>query len=420
MKNKRIAIVGAGFSGLTLAWQLTRLGLNVDIFDKENRVGGLLKTDTSLFLSEEAANAFLASLEFENLISDLDLKIIKSGHVSKKRWIFNKKPRLLPISFFTLVFGLLNFLKCVFFKEHRPQNQETLKQWGDRVLNAELSDYVLSPAFQGVYGVTAEQLSSKLVLAGLFSKNKIAKGQHKCSLCFQYGMSELTEALKNKLSQSGACFINKDIQKLTDISADYSAVAIATHILQMKKIVNSASTSFVEAMSNIECVDLTSINVSFDSGQKLKGFGCLFPKNEKFNSLGVLFNNHIFSGRDLNQNGKSIENQTWIFDKANLNESDYISQILQDRSKLLNINSQPLSYKINNWPQVLPLYNINLEAWLNKREQADSIRNGFRIVEIESPVYLTGNYLGGIGLTKILDYNFRLANRIKNEMKSRA
>ena len=40
MKQKKIAIVGAGITGLSCAEQLTKAGFEVTIYDKSNHVGG--------------------------------------------------------------------------------------------------------------------------------------------------------------------------------------------------------------------------------------------------------------------------------------------------------------------------------------------------------------------------------------------
>ena len=41
MKNKKIAILGAGVTGLTAAYYLSKKGYNVTIFEKSEEVGGI-------------------------------------------------------------------------------------------------------------------------------------------------------------------------------------------------------------------------------------------------------------------------------------------------------------------------------------------------------------------------------------------
>ena len=62
-KDKRIAIAGAGLSGLTAAFDLAKKGYSVDVFEKESRPGGSLFRLSEEQLPEEAIAADLKCLE---------------------------------------------------------------------------------------------------------------------------------------------------------------------------------------------------------------------------------------------------------------------------------------------------------------------------------------------------------------------
>ena len=60
---KKIVIIGAGFSGLSLAHELVKLGLKVDVFEKKENVGGLISSPPTEFgFYETGANGFLNTL----------------------------------------------------------------------------------------------------------------------------------------------------------------------------------------------------------------------------------------------------------------------------------------------------------------------------------------------------------------------
>ena len=70
---KTVKIAGAGFSGLTLAYQLLRQGMQVEIYEKQLYPGGLIKSmHLENGLVETAANAFLADQSIEELFNDFN------------------------------------------------------------------------------------------------------------------------------------------------------------------------------------------------------------------------------------------------------------------------------------------------------------------------------------------------------------
>jgi oxygen-dependent protoporphyrinogen oxidase len=169
-------------------------------------------------------------------------------------------------------------------------------------------------------------------------------------------------------------------------------------------------------MRDLKSVSLTSVAVQPKSKRKLRGFGCLFPKAENFKSLGVLFNSDIFERR-----GHS-ESENWILPGA-VADLDSINEIIRaDRKRLTDQDGDFLIVKYFVWLKSLPLYDINLKNFLRskiffQREQKDPMIDGFCISMNEKKVYLTGNYLAGIGLAKILSYNLRLSDRIVRDLQ---
>ena len=142
-------------------------------------------------------------------------------------------------------------------------------------------------------------------------------------------------------------------------------------------------------------VDQTEMNSPGVNEKMIRGFGVLFPRDQQFNSLGVLFPNWIFQGRGPQRH------ETWILPSADRDSDELIlNQIQSDRTRLMNARHALAKYHIYRWPEAIPSYDLNLELFLEAWSQ-------------KKPVFLHGNYLGEIGLGKILCKSKALAEIIQ-------
>src|SRR5437867_12551409 len=96
-----INVVGAGFSGLTTAYFLTKQNLKVRIFEKTERAGGLIKTiRTEHGLIETAANGLLSSARVEAMCADTGVTLLTTRRAGRKRFIYRGRPKQLPLNVF--------------------------------------------------------------------------------------------------------------------------------------------------------------------------------------------------------------------------------------------------------------------------------------------------------------------------------
>ena len=151
--------------------------------------------------------------------------------------------------------------------------------------------------------------------------------------------------------------------------------------------------SLPSSIKKCEVGSLTSVSLySPELFSQMRGFGCLLPKSENFDALGVLFNHNIFPHRC-----GSGHSETWIFnDKKNqvsqeTTDKEIVQLIKKDREKLFP--GQVLAdfdWQIHRWPRRIPIYNRALREFLGDLKNID-----------KGPL-LVGNYLGDLGLSKIL------------------
>ncbi|XP_012070726.1 protoporphyrinogen oxidase, mitochondrial isoform X2 [Jatropha curcas] len=105
--GKRVAVVGAGVSGLAAAYKLKSHGLKVTVFEAEGRAGGKLRSvSRDGLIWDEGANTMTESeVEVKNLIDDLGLRERQQFPISQnKRYIVrNGKPVLIPTNPIALI-----------------------------------------------------------------------------------------------------------------------------------------------------------------------------------------------------------------------------------------------------------------------------------------------------------------------------
>jgi oxygen-dependent protoporphyrinogen oxidase len=107
VSGKRVAVVGAGVSGLAAAYKLKSRGLNVTVFEADGRVGGKLRSvmQNGLIWDEGANTMTEAEPEVGSLLDDLGLREKQQFPISqKKRYIVrNGVPVMLPTNPIELV-----------------------------------------------------------------------------------------------------------------------------------------------------------------------------------------------------------------------------------------------------------------------------------------------------------------------------
>ncbi len=390
-----IHIIGAGFTGLTLAWELQKAGLSVTLYEKD-RIGGLIQTHQSAtHLRETAANGLLWTPRLENLAKELEIEFLASQKISSKRFIFRAgEAKRWPLSLSETFFLVSKLAKFVFTKK-KPDPHLSLNDWGIKNFGQKFTDYVLTSAVRGIFALPATKLNAKAVLDSFKAVNefKKAKKYKPTTYAPKKGMGQLINALKAKLQ-----IVKQDVKSLSELSLqDKDVIVIATSAWDAALLLPQTQ------LKNIESVPLISVTLVWPMNTAtLSGFGCLFPPSENFFAAGVLVNSCIFTDRGPNPS------ETWIIsqDLKNLTDEQIKKSILADRHRLFANQGEPSEYHITRWPKAIPAYNQQLQRFLSElAETQNSLAN--------KNIYLAGNYLGKIGLAKIYDQNIILAEKLK-------
>lgn len=398
---KPVSIVGAGFSGLTLAYHLRKRGVDVQIFEKQDRAGGLINTHIGPFgLAESAANAILNDAEIEKLFEDLAVPFAERKSERKKRYIFWDRPSRWPLTLLTSakLMWAVGQLR-IGSPDLMPTDGETIYDWSRRVVNGEFEERLLSPALQGVFAGDPKLLSAPLTLAALFG-GRAAPAKARGSVAPALGMNQLMQTLRHRLEAEGVPMqFNYDF-RLKDFAGEN--VVLCTSAWTAAEITQKEHPDLSEQLRHCESLPLVTATCFFDKSEHdLKGFGCLFPPSRGFMASGAIFNNCVFDGRS------NKRSETWILGGAlqlgavKWTDQEIISHIQKDRARLMpRAPREPIDVKISRWPRAIPHYTVQWEKFL-------------KALKVERPLFLHGNYLGGIGLSRIHRRSIQLAEQLK-------
>jgi oxygen-dependent protoporphyrinogen oxidase len=399
--NDVITVVGAGFSGLTTAYFLIKQGCKVRIVEKSDRPGGLISTvHTEHGLIETAANGMLSSARIEAMCSDIGVPLLMTRREGRRRFIYRGRPKQVPLTVGDMMTASGRL--ALNLGRFSPHPFESIGAWSRRVLGHGATDYLLSPALGGIYAGDPDRLSASLI----FGKAKLpdhlettapAKGKLHGTVAPPNGMQQLIDGLVDYLKGNGAEF---------DLSHEHQPAAVQPTIVCLSasaaaKLLAPVAPELGQALSGIEMLSLATVTCFYPrDSAKLRGFGCLFPRDQGFRARGVLFNDFIFEGRG------PAHAETWIFGGAldpevvGLTDAEFAQIIADERERFYGRRDQPLAIHATRWPNALPHYSIELEKILTT------------VPAPPENIHLVGNYLGRIGLAKILERSAFVAERL--------
>lgn len=394
---KKVRIVGAGFSGLSLAFELTNLGVAVEIIESSDRAGGYISSPKTAYgIYETAANGFLSNKNVEKFVKELGLVPLRPKAAAKKRFLYRGYPQRWPLKFFETLRFMANFLMALMSKRLKPKSQETVFQWGERNLGSAATRFILEPALQGIYAGDSKKLSAELI----FNRQK-SGGPSLGLLSFQNGMGELIERLVEILKSKDTQFhyLTKfdpvEVEPLPTIICT-SPDEAATILKKWNSITNADANA--EVLRQIELRPLTTVTAYFSQAPvHYSGFGILFPKSENRWPLGILQNSNIFARTN------ACYSETWILSGTIETDEEIKLKMNSERLAIYGESLEPLEIKVTRWPTALPHYTVEHKNLIDA------------LIPMKQ-VWLHGNYLGVIGLSKILARSQKLAQEINETL----
>ena len=438
MSNQnRVAVIGAGISGLCTAYWLQKNGFEVQVFEKSAHAGGVIVSEqTDGFLMDLGPNSTLETSDvLTELVEELGLGAQKvyANEASSKRYIV-KNGKLTPVPT-----SLLSFLKTPLFSWpaklrllQEPFRKPTL---GDDIaladfvqhrLGREFLDYAINPFVAGVYAGDPRSLSTAAGFPKLYALEKnygslirgailgarerkkrkeVAKDRAKM-FSFRNGMQTFTDALKEGIPAieyhtTARRLQKKDVQFELEIEGTegkktlkFSQVICCVPTFALAPLLTDIAPQQAEPIAAVHYPSVAVVYTAFkeaDIQRELDGFGFLIPEVEKRDILGSIWSSVLFPNRA--PEGcvafTSFVGGTRQPENARLPDDELEALVVRELRSLVGISGGPVFVRIKKWERAIPQYKVGYKKIQAIFDKLEAQHTG---------LYFAGNYRRGISV----------------------
>ncbi|MEX1062849.1 MAG: protoporphyrinogen oxidase [Balneolaceae bacterium] len=445
MNKKKIAVVGAGITGLTAARALQEKGHVVVLFERKKQAGGSVKSvSRDGWLTEYGPNTLqLKHRRLAEFIEQLGLQdqITEATPSSRTRYIaVGDSLKAIPTGFLDFFrspilspSGKLKLLREPFVPRGR-NSRESLASFVERRLGREVLDYLVDPFVSGIYAGTPRRLSAKLAFPALYNleqqygslfwgmglngwKGRRGKKFKARLVSFENGLQTLTEQLAAEINdirlEADVTRIHKkeDGWEITANGVTYSSFhRVLTNIplYRFSEQLIDGGGDLLDVMADAEYPPLSVIFTGYIRGQighPLDGFGFLVPEVEQRTILGSLFSSAMFPNRA--PEGKALIT-TFVGgsrqpELASLDSERLREMVTGELKHFLGIKGEPVFFDHVYWPRAIPQYTRQYHKVTEAISDVEERNRG---------VYLSGNFRGGISIPACIENGLEWAEKI--------
>ena len=408
----KIAIVGGGISGLSLAFYLQN-DYEVSVFEKDKWGGKAYTQKVDNYLLEEGVNGFLSnSPKTLELCEEIGIKPVRANENAKKRFIFDDKLILLPVKPLDFLksdimsFGAKIRILKEFFIKPVCDKEESVAEFADRRFGKEFTKKMMIPMLAGIYASTPEKTSMNAAFPKLkkieCEYGSLFKGMMKLKRggqpsgelhSFEYGMSEFIEKLKSKTK---AKFIKKEIKDIDELK-DFDKVVLAIPAFEAAKILKKYE-NLSTLLSKIEYNPVAIVGFDYEDIKPV-GFGILSIKER---TLGVLMDKYIFP----NRNGVRVMIGGARYPEIkNMNEEEIINIAKKDVEKMTGAKNPKFTW-IKMHKNAIPNYSLGHQKLVE--EIMDEAK--------KNDLIITGNAYNGVSFNDCIKNSYEIADEIKKNI----
>ena len=460
-KQRQVAVIGGGISGLTTAWLLRKAGVDVRLFDAASSVGGCMRTDhrAGFLLEKGPFNVMVRDPAFEALMDDVagEVEVVPADRAAKRRYIYRRGAiHVLPSNPIALATtkllsprGRVRLMTGLVASRRGGPFEETLEQVAVRRFGPEVADTFISAAVSGIYAGDIGKLTLKACFPGVARVDREARsiigfglakalgsiGHRKNRkrrrwrglVSLDGGLGALSDALGRRLGSDllTGCQVRQIKRNGTGHDVTFQDEAGTTQTQSFRQVVIALSASGAgqllapalpeagDQLGSIESASMVVINLGFhreDVGHPLDGFGFLVPRNEPdFPLMGMLWADSVFphhAPRDRRLLRVFIGGAR---DRSAVGRSadELVDTAIGAVRDLLQIRGEPCLVDICRHKSAIPQYHQgHTEKIARIRSAVDSVPG----------LHLVGNYLEGVSLNDCVRLGARVAGEVAQEV----
>lgn len=459
-----VVIIGGGISGLTAAWRLRKVGVDLCLIEARTRVGGYVRTDHrgGFLLEKGPFNVIVRDPAFEELLTDFsdEVTVVSASESARTRYIYRRgrlyKVPTNPIGLLTT--GLLSagakarLIRGLLLSRPATRGEDTIAQAATRRFGSEVVETLVSAAVSGILAGDIHRLGFHACFPSL------ARVDADATSLLGYGLKSAWRSIRQagrwRPRWQGMVSIDGGLGALTGIIGRRlgSAVCTGWHVqaitpgpdgfrvecqtsegtretlhtpqlvlasgaTEASRLLLPLASQAADEIASIESVSLVVINLGFrheQIGHTLNGFGFLVPQNEPdFPLIGVLwvdtvFPHHAPGGHRLIRVFIGGARDPQAVDR---NDEKLLDVTLRSLRDLLQITGDPVLVDVNRHRTAIPQYGPG---------HGNRVERVRRAVAAIDGMFIIGNYLEGVSLNDCVRLAAACANEVLRRVDRRA
>lgn len=459
----RIAIVGAGISGLCTAWYLIRelsaagRGAEIVLFEADRVPGGKMRTvREDGFNMEWGPNGFLTNKPHSlELARDLGIedRLAPSSDMARKRFIFSggvlhRLPETPPAFVKSKLLSLPGRLRvlCEPFAAGPPAGvDESIGDFARRRLGQEALEKLIDPMVTGIFAGDPDRMSLRScfpvihdlerrhggLIKGMLAlrrerakagaRQEMSAGPGGVLTSFDTGVQALVDVLAERLSEglhpgvaveriargeTGYLLSLREDGMRDEMEAD--AVVVATPAYAASQMLAALDAAAAEALLEIPYSPISVVALGYEKaalGHPLDGFGFLVPRGENRKILGALWDSSVFPNRAPEGRAliRAMVGGARSPELAALPQDELVALTRAELSATMGISAEPLLARVFFHDRGIPQYLVGHAGVLERIEARLAAFPG---------IFLNSNAYRGIALNDCVRESRLCAQRL--------